>query len=88
MAGSYYYTRALGNTNGTFTAPTTGVWDITLQGAAGGNAGNNGGLGGNGFSLIISLNITQGDTIGWYLGAPGSDGTGHGGGGGEEPRGS
>jgi hypothetical protein len=44
---AFYYTRSGSFSSGTFTASTAGVWDITVQGAAGG-AADDGGAGGYG----------------------------------------
>ena len=61
----------------TFTAPITGVYDITAIGASGGE-GNQGGLGGDGAWVEGAFSLTSGQTLDILVGQLGITGAGRG----------
>jgi Glycine rich protein len=65
----------------TFTAPITGVYDITAIGASGGE-GDGGGLGGDGAWVEGAFSLTSGQTLDILVGQQGSPGLPEGAGGG------
>ncbi len=64
----------------TFTAATSGVYQITVDGASGGNSGQ--AAGGYGASLVQDVTLTAGEVLDLYVGQAGISGHNGGGGGG------
>lgn len=61
----------------TFTATTSGVYQITVDGASGGNNGP--GIGGHGASLVEDVTLSSGEVLDLYVGQAGTYGGGGGG---------
>lgn len=68
-------------TSGSYIAPRTGVYRVTLKGGGGGGAGRNsaiyatGGAGGEGGTLIFYIKLIKGQSYNYIIGAGGDAGT-------------